>query len=542
MPRRPKTETRMTLYRLIGYPAISRVIREKYSGFCEKRVQVGDRESFLYWGTTQAKPVKWADTVSSLSGTSVGLETGVPAAVMVIPGPKDSNAAERYAWAVTFGMGFQLLDQRYVDTGFGLKVAIRVADPARLQSITRVALDEWAKTDRSSIPVGASLRSFGFEDIGELATRIVASGKVNGIGTGEKPVTIRGADALSLPLSKDPSEFLDALDKLVEILDAAPASEELAELEKLSQVKDTTLIEELDDKLVDEIASDDPKRLNIAWPHEAVDEFGLAQGFKVSGSRRKDVIDGLPTLSDLLAPVTKSDRSTWSKRLRDVSVTLYESTDPSAVVSPRIPVRKWLTFEDETEDRKYFLHSGRWYVMEQSYAETVSKRTQEIFDRPVPIADLPRWLAGWHEATYNEHIARTLGGLLLDRVMIRGETKKGKFEACDILLKDGTFIHVKHVNESAPASHLLAQSLVSTEVLTHDNKARADLRRRIRELGEDPTDYECKPKRVVVVLAKEKAAIDATSLFTFTQVNLGRLDRLLKSRGVDLSIVSVTKE
>lgn len=79
-------------------------------------------------------------------------------------------------------------------------------------------------------------------------------------------------------------------------------------------------------------------------------------------------------------------------------------------------------------------------------------------------------------------------------------------------------------------------------MLTHDKKARVDLRRRIRERGEDPKDYESKPKRVVVVLAKERAAIDASSLFTFTQVNLGRLDRLLKSRGVDLSIASVIKE
>ena len=542
MPRKSSVETRMTLYRLIGYPSISKVIREKYTDFHEAKVKVGDRDSILYWGKTQAKPVKWAETVSSLTGQSVELTTGVPAAVLVIPGVATSDAANQSSWAVTFGMGFQLLDQRYIDTGFGQKVAIRGADPARLQSITRVALDEWAKTDRSSIPVGASLRSFGFEDIGELATRIVTSGNVDGIGTGEKPVTIRGADALSLPLSKDPSRFLADLDKLVEILDEAPASDELAELEKLSLIKDTTLAEQLDDKLVEEMASDNPRRLSIAWPHEAVDEFGLAQAFKVTHSGHREVVDGLPALSDLLAPIKKSDRSTWPKRLRDVSVTLYESADPAAVVSPRIPVRKWLTFEVEAEDRKYFLHSGRWYVMEQSYAETVAGRTREIFDRPTPIADLPRWLAGMDEAAYNKQVATNIDGLLLDRKLIKGETKKGRFEACDILLKDGTFIHVKHVSSSAPASHLLAQSLVSTEVLTHDKMAREDLRRRIREQGHNPTEFQCTPQKVVVLLAKEKAAVDASSLYTFTQVNLGRLDRLLKSRGVDLSIASVVKE
>lgn len=544
MARKPSTDTRTTVYRLTGYPSLPKVIREKYAGFTEESVVVGDRESVLRYGRTQEKPVKWAETVAGLSGVSVELTTGVPAAVLVIPGTNadEKDIESRFAWAVTFGMGFQLLDQRYIDTGFGQRVAIRGADPARLNSITKVTLDESAKTDRSSIPVGASLRSFGFEDIGELATRVVAAGTIDGIGTGGKSVAIRGADALSLPLSKKPGEFLADLDRLVAVLDKAPASEELADLERLVLIKDRTLIEQLDVELVEAVAADSPKRLSIAWPHEAVDEFGLAQGFKVSHSGHREVQDGLPTLADVLDPVKKGDRGTWKKRLGEVSVLLYESADPNGVVSPRMPVRKWLTFEVEKHDRRYFLHSGRWYLMDRTYAEAVAERTREIFGRPPPIADLPRWEAGMNEATYNERLTTSTGGLLLDRKLIQGETKKGQFEACDVLLKDGTFIHVKHVSSSAPASHLLAQALVSTEVLTHDKKARTDLRRRLREAGQDQKDYECTPKRVVVVLAKEKAAVTADSLFTFTQVNLGRQDRLLKSRGVDLSIASVVKE
>lgn len=541
MARKNSTETRMTLYRLIGYPSLAKVIREKYSNFGEQLVVVGDRQAVLHWGQTPEKTVKWAETVKGLSGASVDLTTGVPAAVLVIPG-SNNESAEPFAWAVTFGMGFQLLDQRYVDAGFGQRVAIRGADPTRLNSITKVTLDESAKTDRSSIPVGASLRSFGFEDIGELATRIVTSGAVAGIGSGGKAVTIRGADALSIPMSKKPYEFIADLDKLVAILDKAPASEELADLERLVLIKDKPLIESLDNALVEAIAEEAPKRLGIAWPHEAVDEFGLAQGFKVTHSGYREVQDGLPTLDDLLTPVRKSDQSVWGKRLGEIGVYLYESADSDSLVSSRMPVRKWLTFEVERDDRRYFLHSGRWYLMDQSYAETVAERTREIFARPTPIANLPRWESGMDEAGYNERVAQAVGGLLLDRKLIKGETTKGRFEACDILLDDGTFVHVKHVQSSAPASHLLAQALVSTEVLTHDKKARGDLRKRIREQGKDSTRYESKPKRVVVVLAKEGAVIDAESLFTFTQVNLGRQDRSLKSRGVDLSIVSVLKE
>ncbi|KXP04849.1 hypothetical protein AXK59_15905 [Tsukamurella tyrosinosolvens] len=538
----------MTLYRLVGYPSLTKAIREKYSWFDETAVDVGGRASTLYYGRTPEKPVKWSETVAGLSGVSIQLTTGVPAAVLLIPGQasdpgNDSEHDEDpFAWAVTFGMGFQLLDQRYVDNGFGQRIAIRSADPTRLNSVTKVTLDERAKTDRSSIPLGASLRSFGFEDIGELATRVVTAGTVDGIGTRDKAVTIRGADAVSLPMSKKPAEFLSDLDRLQEILAKPPASEDLADLERLVLIKDELVIEQLDAELVKMIGSDDAKRLSISWPHEAVDEIGLAQGFKVTHSGYREIQDGLPTLADLLAPVKKSDKTAWVKRLGEVGVFLYESTDPGSVVSPRMPVRKWLTFEVEKHERHYFLHSGRWYLMDQTYAQTVAKRTAEIFGRSVPIANLPRWEPGMNEAAFNGRVAESLGGLLLDANLIRGESRKGKFEACDVLLKDGTFIHVKHVDESSPASHLLAQALVSTELLLHDAKARTDLRRKIRDAGEDSTKYESKPKQVVVVFAKMKAPLTADSLYTFTQVNLGRQDRLLKSRGVNLSIASVLKE
>lgn len=541
MGRKASTETRMTLYRLVGYPSLTKVIRDRYTDFGEEQVVVGGRQSFLHWGQTPKMTVRWAETVKGLTGTSIDLSTGVPAAVLVIPG-SDGKSAKPFAWAVTFGMGFQLLDQQYIDAGFGQKVAIRGADPTRLNSITKVTLDESAKTDRSSIPVGASLRSFGFEDIGELATRVVTSGTVEGIGADGKPVTIRGADALSIPMSKNPHEFIANLDKLVEVLDKAPATDELADLERLVLIKDKPLINELDLELIGAIAQDAPKRLSIAWPHETVDEFGLAQGFKVTHSGYREVQDGLPTLDDLLFPVKKADKNAWVKRLSEIGVYLYESADSDSLVSSRMPVRKWLTFEVDKNDRRFFLHSGRWYLMDQSYAETVAERTREIFARPTPIAHLPRWESDLNEAAYNERVAQSVGGLLLDRKLIKGDTTKGRFEACDVLLKDGTFIHVKHVQSSAPASHLLAQALVSTEVLAHDKKARTDLRRRIREEGRDSAEYECTPRKVVVVLAKEGAAMNADSLFTFTQVNLGRQDRLLKSRGVDLSIVSVLKE
>lgn len=546
----------MTLYRLTGLSSPEDAIREKYlEGFSGENVQIGDRGAILFAGRTEEKDVGWGPTVRSLSGKTIDLKSSVPAAALLIPDKRpdvgtgieegiataEATSDDGVVWAITFGMGFQLLDQRYVDNGFGQRIAIRCADQTRLNSVTKVTLDERSRTERSSIPAGASLRSFGFEDIGELVTRLVASGNIQGVGDPLKPVTIRGADALSLPLSKKPDVFLQDLERIRKTLTLPPVSEELGFLEKLTLIKDKELIAFLDEDLLDAVVDSDGKRLGLAWPHETIDEFGTPQAYKLLGTSERSPRDGLPTLDALLEPVRTAPPGRQKSKLDNLAVLLLETADEQ-LSSGKLPVKKWISYETDKDGRKYFLHGGRWYIMEEDYAETVRRRTLEIFSRPSPLPPLPAWTTeSRDELAYNQDLAKLTGGLCLDRQLIQGETRKGKIEACDVLLRDGTFIHVKHTDSSSPASHLLAQALVSTEILTYDKAARRSLAGRISEQGADPDGYQLVPKRVVIVIAKTGKLLDADSLYTFTQVNLGRQDRALASRGVDVYLVPIVK-
>ena len=58
-------------------------------------------------------------------------------------------------------------------------------------------------------------------------------------------------------------------------------------------------------------------------------------------------------------------------------------------------------------------------------------------------------------------------------------------------------MHVKLVDSSAPASQLIAQALVSTDILTHDRDAQAALRSKINDAGHNPDEYECVPKKLL---------------------------------------------
>lgn len=143
---------------------------------------------------------------------------------------------------------------------------------------------------------------------------------------------------------------------------------------------------------------------------------------------------------------------------------------------------------------------------------------------------------------YNKLLADQLGGICLDQKLIYPKGSNSGIEACDILLPDGVFIHVKHVSSSAPASHLLAQALVATEFLRIDSDAQISLRQKIEEAGFDPNEYQTKPSRVVVVMAKDDQQLTADSLFTFTKINLVRHDRRFTTMGVELNIAPAVRK
>ena len=555
MTRQKSNEARMTVYHLIGLRNLEDSIRDGYDNFRRITVKIGEYESLLVTGTTEEKDVKWGELVAGLSGEDVDIKNYSPGALLLIPegdsALREKSVSNQFnAWAITFGIGFQLLDQEFVDVGFGKRIAIRCIDPAKLNSITKVALDDRSKIDRSSIPSGATLRSFGFEEIGELATRLVAPGKIDDIGTSDKSVTVRGADALSIPLSKDPKKIIDNLICIKNLLEKEPVTEDLGLIEKITLIPNKNkeyikiLNRKLLDAVVDTVQSD---RITLAWPHEAVDELGEVQAFQLHGAQKRGgkalkPQDGFPTLDDLLTPIREEGEDERWHRFEAMYVTLLENVEGDAK-SRKIPVKNWLAYEVDVEGKKHFLHSGHWYTVEDDYSDIIQRQTDKIFKRKIGLSTLSLWTKEYKdELAYNKYIAEEWDGICLDGSLISVKSRKSRIEACDVLLKEGVFVHVKRVDSSAPASHLLAQALVSTEVLTYDEEAREALKEKIKEAGHDPNEYECKPKDVVIVMVKDGQALTSESLYTFTQVNLNRHDKALAAREVGVYIVPIIRD
>jgi uncharacterized protein (TIGR04141 family) len=535
-PREPSSAASTTLYRLTDLDHLRDAIREKYlddDAFEDRDCMVGDREAVLVLGHIATQRAKWADRLANLTGDGVDARNETAAAVLLIPG------SPGVTWAVTFGMGFLLLDQTQVDPGFGQRVAIRVADTEKLNSLTRKTMDSRAKVDRASIPSGEHLRGFGLGGFGELVTRLVAAAEIPGL-TVRRPIKLRGADALSVPLGRAPKDLLADLDAIEQAL-TQPALEELQILEQLVAVKKGTQRADALDAVLEKALTHRDAAVAAAWPHESVNENGTPESFIVKGRGKREPKPGVPSTSDLWAAV---DPTNVLGSLDRVKIQLFNDPDGDNAISPDIPLRKWIAFEQDLDGNRYFLHDGGWYLMDSDYADQLRDRVQQIFDRKWD-RSLPPWPPNtdektWHEEAYNKLAGAETGGVVLDRKLIHTKQNSRGFEACDILMPDGALVHVKNIDSSSPASHLFAQGHNSASILASDSEARAKLRTRVEANGGSPSLVKSKPPAIVFGIARRSGKpFTAQTLYSFSQVTLVRTVDDLESRGISVYVVAI---
>ncbi|AFR30502.1 DUF6119 family protein [Arthrobacter sp. Rue61a] len=535
----------VTIYLLDGAMDVRRHIRRSYrerEEFTVAEVSVAGRAGMLLKGSVQRERAKWSeplgDWIDDQEVSSVGQSTA--AAILLLPA-----RAARKTWALSFGMGLHALEPSRIVTGIGRKLAVRQADPDHLKSVTHSRLDQRALVSRTSIPGGDDLTAYGVGGLADLISRVVAPAELSGMharrikGTG--PIEIRGADAVKLPIAREPRLMLEDLDALENLLLMKPQPR-LREIEQLQAVKRSDARWELlQDALDSALGVDGQEDIGLAWPTEAADVAVPISHFRISGAPR-GFNDGTlrePSLDTLLEPLAELPAGQRVRRLDSMKVqAVADDEDP---VSSVLPAKRWIVFETTlaNDAGRYCLHDGQWYELDRQLNERLAAKTQSIFDRPSPVPNLPRWQGGT-EANYNQLATEKLGGVNLDAKGIICDSNADGFEACDILTPDQVFIHVKRVDKSSPLSHLLAQAAVSTQTLLQDASARKALRDRVLEAGGDVSWVPDRPRKVVIVMCRDRP-VTADSLYAFSRMRLVSLADEFRLWNVDLSVLWVER-
>ena len=549
MARPPSKTARMTVYLLRGWDAAEELIQAKYlseaadgPSFIVESVDIGGTPGWLISGSITRERTKWSVTVSKLIDREVHLGNSTAAAVLIV-------RTESNTFAITFGLGWLLLDQSIIERSFGLRFAIRALDSDQIKQVTRHILDSRARIDRNSVPSGQGVRYFGIEEYGEIVSRIVGKATAEHLTHAagrDLKFSLTGSDSLNLPLGRNPKSFLSDLTAIGEVLSSREPAAELEFIDKIQALRANDPRHKLlSATLSDALAQEEETAANFAlsFPWESEEEYAQAESYVIKrGASRTVIRDDELDVEHLLETVARFSAATKLNALTATTVQPCSDPEGEEVIGRAIAASKWIAAEISLGSDRFFLHQNKWYEIGQGYDEFLQKKVRNILAvKPADLTLLP-WPSGLEEGAYNKEVAKLEGFMLADRKLIYTQRHPKGFEVADLIGPDNQLIHVKRTTSrkgSGPLHHLFAQGCNAMEQIIFDKEARAELWKRVERSTGRKIPEDARPNRLVFAISLYGKPLLPTTLFTFAQVSMVRAVERVERRGGTVEFLDV---
>ncbi|WSS05512.1 TIGR04141 family sporadically distributed protein [Microbispora sp. NBC_01189] len=549
----PAETRKTTLYRLHetgGSPdELRNVLAHRYlekDGFTAVPVTVGGIPGLLVHGTISRGVADWCAVVEKLTGADVQEENSTSAAVLLIE-------VGGVVYALSYGMGFLLVDPRFIDPGFGLSFAVRAVNPEQVRQVTHIAMVAQPRYERSSVPGGQNIRFYGVEEYGEIVGKI--TGQLAGFeltfNRGRKRrISVAGTDSLKIHLGTNPADLIDDLRRIGEVCEQEsplPQLDFIAQLRALGP-RDYR-VSRLNDRLDDLLGGGSDGELALALPLACHDIEETQQSYRIKiGPERYSTEEDL-TLEAILELTGGLPPGQRLKSLRNGYIQVCADADGQEPLSRQVRGNLWVAADVPLDSRRYFYHEGKWYEIGTNHLETIRRRVEEVLTRP-PSISLPPWTSNLvDEDAYNKEAAKH-GFVLLDKRKIYPPQHPHGIEACDLLGGEIELIHVKAAAGSGPLSHLFRQGMTSFDALRFASEAREELVKLVQSV--QPIDPGLSPKKVIFAIALVKTKkkgqaptfkrLTVGSLFTFSQVSLVHTLRMLELAGVEVEVIDISPQ
>lgn len=476
----------------------------------------------LFYKQTPANSPAWVRLFRPHVGVSLdNLKNSGSAAVLLVE--KSGRL-----FAVTFGYGKSLLKSDCYEENFGLKVVLNSVNPDKLRSIDAQSLDAVPVQIRSQAGTATSLSEFGFDVERDLI--YAATGQPKDAEFGKQ---ITGKDAVKLSVPIDLSDLGVLLDKLLTKSTAETYKENFAWIDNLSEVRDQTLLAQLDVAFGEKIKAKDFNRTWLALPD--IIEWPDFLGFKYQRAKRGELLDDIDWHSYLEFVGGESPHT---------PETFHKHHVLCMSASSELPVHEWTIYkcaycELELDGGTYALNNGKWYRVDEDFLGNLNKVIKAIPASTIALPD-------YEDNTEGEYNERVYEGnkdyfALMDKKNIPYGGGSSKIEFCDLFTKDQHLIHVKRYGGSSVLSHLFAQGLVSTRLLLAEIDFRVEINKRLPtshmlqkpETKPNPSDFE-----VVYAIASKSPAAHF-NLPLFSKINLRNAYRQLQLLNVKVSIAIV---
>lgn len=439
-------------------------------------------------------------------------------------------------FAIPFGYGWNLLNHGVWEERFGLKTTLNAVDANNLRRIDKKNMSSIPNDTSEQLSREGIAADFGIDIEQDLIQSITGKSKDKTFGK-----SITGKDALSVSVKVDLAGIKEFLESCHQKHLSNDYKTDFGWIDQIAEIKDPTLTEKLDGKLIENIKNNQVEKTWMAVPElvDWADVSGFSYKNSASDTSRQDDI----RLPDFLDSLSEDDKNNLSVEILKRKKIFCFSAQNDQIK------HQWSAYnclycetKDDNNEKTYLLSNGKWYEIEKDFSKQVDTDYQELRNQTSSFV-LPVYQHK-NENDYNEKIAQNDNQFCcMDRKNISHGGCYSKIEFCDLLTKDKKLIHVKHYGGSSVLSHLFSQGVVSGELFIADK----DFRQKVNEKLSDShkiNNPENRPtaSEYEVIFAIISSSDKDLEIPFFSKVSLRNAKRRLETYGYKVALQKIKTE
>lgn len=383
---------------------------------------------------------------------------------------KSIQIDEEYrTFALTFGYARFLFREDVLEEQFGLrlKIVLNSIKQNQIRRISKASVGSNQKQSDEQLPKSSDISEFGFDVNRDLMKNV--SGKSEDDMFEKSMLT--GGDIFSLTVARDISNIDEFLVFCYRRFKEDTYRERFAWVDNIKYVKEKTVIQRLNERLIATIRANEFDRVWMAVPEvvawEDIKDFKFAGCDETFGDIYIDkVIESIR--NELTCVEQLQSKRIYARASRDETENAYEWSAYKCIIA-----------EINLDGQEYNLNNGKWYKINNDFVASINERYLSIeLCQDVFIAYNHN-----NEDEYNDALSASLANsYLLHKYKIAiGGGQGNNIEPCDVLWQN-KLIHVKRNGGSSQLSHLFNQALVAGQMWL-DQSFRNQLRAKMEADG-----------------------------------------------------------
>lgn len=434
---------------------------------------------------------------------------------------------------LTFGSTYhKLKDEAYVHD-FGIIATLNALDPTKIKS-TDILLPENAKRQRIQSPRASQLNFFSVNTDETILKKMTGAVKDEYV---ELFKNITGGNSLRVSSNLQADEISNLCEELIEIYNKEDYKTSFPELQNIVPVKDPSIVNDLNDKIIEAFNADpSPVELVLAIPE--IFDYSADYKIKYSGAGRSDLeftdvyIKGYREyLEEKNVGNIESIEKFHKHKLQILDENDYPLNDYS--------IYKSFLFDCELNNDTYHLCEGEWYLIQRDFIQKLANELDPLF---IESHSVLHECDDKREDDYNISVKNANQGVYcLDKKNI---SPNGQYqvEPCDLIFLNDDHLELAHIKistRSSSLSHLFNQGINSVELLRRSKAAQKKLLA-LLDNNDKMEAYVNEGKYSITYgIISKKVNMKSKGLPIFSRISLLRIVNTLKVMNVPVRILYI---